>query len=335
MRYSVYCGYLHLRVTAVGVYTMFYGYQPVYMGMSETSMLAGLKQQEYTGENRCMPCTVVNLLIAVGLATIASLVTVELGAVVLFLSILAIYFRGYLVPGTPTLTKRYLPNRLLAAFDKHPAHETDTDDDQQWETLEKLEDYRQNAVNPEEFLLDIGAVELCEGGTDLCFTAEFEDRVEQALASVAIGEDDSPNGIPAGIQGDDGRNVIAEIFGVDTNSIRFKDREYPAISVSRRIRKWPSASALGVDVAHHQALGEQSSRWQSVPAKQRIDILRSLRSFQETCPNCGGPIVAGEEVVESCCASYEVISVGCADCGTHLLELDPEKLEEGAGGFEP
>lgn len=31
-----------------------------------------------------------------------------------------VYLRGYLVPGTPTLTRRYLPDRVLAAFGKRP-----------------------------------------------------------------------------------------------------------------------------------------------------------------------------------------------------------------------
>lgn len=300
------------------------------------SILGEFKQKEYTGENRCLPCTIVNLAIAAVLALFAGLVAAELGIAVFVVAVLAIYFRGYLVPGTPTLTKQYLPHSVLALFDKHPVHEnTDDETDQEWETLEKLDDYRQNAVNPEEFLLDIGAVELCETEDDLCYTEEFEARIEAELEEIAVGTDDSPDGIPLGLQGDAGREVLADIFDVDVENVSFEHRGYPAVSVGRRIRKWPSASAFGVDVATHRALREQHTRWTSVPVKQRVNILRSLRTFQQTCPSCAGPIVAGEEIVESCCAEYEVISVECEDCGAHLLELDPEKLEEGASGFEP
>ncbi len=79
-----------------------------------------LRQDEYTGENRCVPCTAVNLIIAVVIALAVGVAFVPAGAVVFGLSLATIYLRGYLVPGTPTLTKRYFPDWLLAKFDKEP-----------------------------------------------------------------------------------------------------------------------------------------------------------------------------------------------------------------------
>ncbi|MFC6975122.1 hypothetical protein ACFQL1_11345 [Halomicroarcula sp. GCM10025709] len=81
-------------------------------------MLARLRDPEYTGENRCLPCTIVNSAIAVALAGavgvgIAVATTPVLAgvaaALVLAVSALSIWLRGYLVPGTPELTKRYMP----------------------------------------------------------------------------------------------------------------------------------------------------------------------------------------------------------------------------------
>lgn len=77
-----------------------------------------LRNPEYTGDNRCLPCTVVNLFLAVVLAVLVALVTPLLGAVILFASVATIYLRGYLVPGTPVLTERYLPDWILALFEK-------------------------------------------------------------------------------------------------------------------------------------------------------------------------------------------------------------------------
>ena len=79
-----------------------------------------LKQPEYTGENRCLPCTVVNSIIALIAAGIIGLVWVPAGLVALTTFAGAIYLRGYLVPGTPELTKRYFPDRALRAFGKEP-----------------------------------------------------------------------------------------------------------------------------------------------------------------------------------------------------------------------
>jgi len=80
-----------------------------------------LRRPQYTGDNRCIPCTIVNLLIAALVAVALGVAWLPVaGAVAFVLSVLAIYLRGYLVPGTPTLTKRYMPVRVLELFGKRP-----------------------------------------------------------------------------------------------------------------------------------------------------------------------------------------------------------------------
>jgi len=87
--------------------------------MSIRSVGDRLRRPEYTGENRCVPCTVVNGCLALVAATLVTLLLGPLGGlVVLAGSLGAIYFRGYLVPGTPTLTVRYFPPWLLELFGK-------------------------------------------------------------------------------------------------------------------------------------------------------------------------------------------------------------------------
>ncbi|WP_251342518.1 hypothetical protein [Haloplanus halophilus] len=78
-----------------------------------------LRRPEYTGENRCLPCTVVNVVLSLlAAAAVAAGLGVAGGIVVLVGALGAIYFRGYLVPGTPELTVRYLPPRVLELFGK-------------------------------------------------------------------------------------------------------------------------------------------------------------------------------------------------------------------------
>jgi hypothetical protein len=95
-------------------------------------VISRFRQPEYTGENRCLPCTAVNTLLAAGLSGAVAagglvVTTPVVGAVagvaVLGVSLLSIYLRGYLVPGTPELTKRYFPPWLLRAFGKEPVLE--------------------------------------------------------------------------------------------------------------------------------------------------------------------------------------------------------------------
>jgi hypothetical protein len=65
--------------------------------------------------------SVLNIAIAGALTVSAALLATPLaGAVVLVASLSAIYLRGYLVPGTPELTKRHAPGRLLRLFGKAP-----------------------------------------------------------------------------------------------------------------------------------------------------------------------------------------------------------------------
>lgn len=97
------------------------------MASDSPGALERIRQPQYTGENRCLPCTGVNLVIAVVLAGIVAVVSPPLAVAVFLVSIGAIYVRGYLVPGTPSLTKRYVPDWVLAKFDKGPARPTGID----------------------------------------------------------------------------------------------------------------------------------------------------------------------------------------------------------------
>jgi len=66
---------------------------------------AALVDPEHTGENRCLPCTLVN---AVGVAVVAGLLSRRRRSLGLLASVLggaAIWLRGYVVPGTPRFAR--------------------------------------------------------------------------------------------------------------------------------------------------------------------------------------------------------------------------------------
>lgn len=78
-----------------------------------------IRQPEYTGENRCVPCTALNVFIAVVIAGLfVGAGRRWIGVVAFIVSVGVVYFRGYLVPGTPGITERYFPERVLRLFGK-------------------------------------------------------------------------------------------------------------------------------------------------------------------------------------------------------------------------
>lgn len=303
--------------------------------MSERESLLGrLRQPEYTGDNRCLPCTVVNLLLAALLAGAVAPLSLPAAAAVVVLSVLAIAFRGYLVPGTPELTKRYLPGRLLRLFGKHPTAGTtleeenereeasvDVDPDE-LEVFQQIERRREDGVEPSEFLQEVGAIELCADGEEFCLTDAFAERVTAHADRRTVTEDGE---------------AIATIFGVEPDEVTPLDREYPAVKVGIQVRKWPSVAALTADVATDLALAETTDRWREVPPGQRREILESLRGFHEHCPLCGGPVALGEEVLDSCCGTHQVKTVACAGCERRLREFDQARVgpEHSMKGITP
>jgi hypothetical protein len=271
--------------------------------MADTTrpVLDRFREPAYTGANRCVPCTVVNVVIAVVLSALVGLLFPPAGAALFVVSLLSIYLRGYLVPGTPTLTKRYLPEPIRERFDDHG------DDEEEWETLQKLEEHRENAVDPEQFLVEEGIVAVDEDG---------EDRFTEAFAALRAEE------IDANRDALDDPETLAALFDADPGSVSAKDRDYPAISIDNRIRKWPSEAALLADVATDAAIAAWTDRWAAVPVEQRVTIREELRTLGDGCPACGGPITTTEETVESCCGLHEVLAAECGACGDRLREVD-------------
>lgn len=260
-----------------------------------------LRQPEYTGENRCMPCTVVNSLIAVVVSaavvvggTVASLplIGVVLGVVVLCGSLLAIYLRGYLVPGTPELTKQYFPPWLLELFGKEPAVQEPIDSD----------------IDPEAALVEAGALEECENEDDLCLTDGFGEAWDEEIARVD--------------REDAGRERLLELLDIDRGEVQFHEfgQAFQARVNGTAVGKWESEAAFLADLGAARVLADRYPDWNRLPVETRSQLLNGLRLFIDTCPSCGGKPEFGAETVESCCSTYEVAAVACTECDSRLFE---------------
>lgn len=301
------------------------------MSNPPTSFPEGLRNPEYIGENRCVPCTIINIVIAAAMSVLAGLavsavgagdsIAFVLGTVVLVVSALLIYLRGYLVPGTPELTKRYLPRRVLALFGKDPVaahtetsdgeHVVEFDEEGFKEAVEEITKRHEQAVDPETFLEEVGAIEP-DGNDDYRLVGTFADTVQDQMATYR--------------EESIGTAVIATLFDTTPEEVDELDREYPAYRIGVRIRKWPSEGAWIADVATHEALAETTDRWPDLPLEQRIDILAWLRGLHPACPMCDGEIRFSDDIIESCCGRFEVTTIACVDCGERLREFDPQKV---------
>ena len=289
-----------------------------------------LRRPEYTGENRCPPCTVVNVVIAIALGGAVFRKSKPAGVLVLAVSMAAIYLRGYLVPGTPELTKRYLPPAVLEWFGKSSDPELatgvgvtdETDGGDQIDEPEMNEEGTDSAVadsdaqpsvpdDLEAYFVDAGILEPCEDRDDLCLTAPFESEWLDAIESADESTDLVSTAV--GVFGFDADPDVFELEEAETGADVLKNE-------SRHAGKWPSYAAFVADVAAGTLLKSRLDDWSAYSPRQRGQLLNSLRMFLETCPLAGGDVRVSEDVVESCCTSNTVIAVVCEETGERLFE---------------
>ena len=273
--------------------------------MGVTDMIDRFRQPEYTGENRCMPCTVVNSAIAVVIAAaIGGVVTttagvapgIGVGGIVLGVSVASIALRGYLIPGTPTLTKRYFPDWLLGRFDKElrARAEVSADEDLDVETV----------------LMRADAVEPCEDVDDLCLTDSFRTRWSDRIGTVRSEETS--------------RAELARLLGVEVDELTFEEfgEAFVARADGTRVGQWESRGAFLADVAAATELETRLDGWQMLGLQHQSQLLYALRLFLEECPECAGAVALEEDTVESCCRSIDIVAVSCQDCGARMFETN-------------
>lgn len=258
------------------------------MNAAASSLLERVRQPEYTGENRCLPCTIVNVCIAVGLsAVVGVLATPVAGGLVLAGSLAAIWLRGYLVPGTPELTKRYLPDSVLRLFGKAP----------------DLPDPGET-VDVEAYLDGLGAVR--EGDDDVELTPAFEAAWRREIDAVKAD--------PAAAAG--------EVLSLEDPGVETRGDATVVTDGGMAAANWPSGPALVADLGADRLLEQRDPSWNERDHAERGRILAGLRVFLETCPDCGGTPELGEDTVESCCRRAQVYTYTCPDCGARLLEVE-------------
>jgi len=239
-----------------------------------------LRRPEYTGENRCLPCTAVNVCLTLVAAAVVTVALTPLGGLVVLTGGLgAIYFRGYLVPGTPALTVRYFPPWLLELFGK---------DLELRETLQPVEGVAVRATP--------------EGGRLAeTFASEWHDRIE---AMRADGVSDGDVATLLGV--DEASNVGEAAYVVDGGLRRW-------LSESALLADAAAAAALAERGGDEWASLEPDERVAT------LRDLRKYLGYCPLCGG-NLDDEETETVETCCTESERVLMATCVDCDIRLIE---------------
>lgn len=273
------------------------------------STIDRLQQPEYTGENRCRTCTVLNSFIAIAVAAVVAVVSPPAALAVLAVSAATIFFRGYLIPGTPTIVT-YFPEWVHDAIGaEHDVHAIEDGSGIELEADEA--GGQQEPIDTEAVLVSADIVRECADGDDLCLTETFRSRWEARIASFGDGDHQTL------------REGVGSSLSVDPEEISFEESDDGWFVLVDGIQAggWPSRASLVADLATVELLESELSEWESMPVRDRTVLIAALRTFVESCPDCGGDVVADEEVLRSCCRGEIVsVSTACEDCGATIFE---------------
>jgi hypothetical protein len=256
------------------------------------SVFDRLRQPAYTGENRCLPCTAVNLVVAALLAAgVAALASLPAGAAAFAALAAVVYLRGYLVPGTPALTARYLPRPVLRLFGKAPAETEDPDD----------------LDGAAAFLSACGVLDATDPPG---LRPDARDAIRARTAAVR--------------DADVAAADVASALGVDPDECAVTTATSVLVRGDRLV-EWESEAALVADVAAARALGERCHGWESLDVRERTLVLSRLRLAMERCPLCDAPLSRTTETADPCCGpAYDVASSVCGECdrATAVVRVD-------------
>lgn len=238
--------------------------------------IRALRAPEHTGENRCWPCTAVNLaLVAVAALwllvrrrRVSSLLVVAVGCG-------AVAWRGYVVPYTPQFAPRLvaaspLPDDLFAK----------TGDAAERESLTATD------VDGETVLRDLGAAGALEADGDMVRPAESIDvawhREMDRLADASLD--------------DLAATARATLPSVETVEA-FTDGDSEWLAVGTGHGELVARPVAIAELAAYRALDDAVA-----DERTRLAGARAFRMFLDSCPACETPLEASSEV--SCCGGY-------------------------------
>lgn len=250
------------------------------------------RQPAYTGANRCLPCTVVNLGITVLLAAIAGLLVSWAGRSILLSALMAgmvfligiglIYARGYLVPGTPAFSTAYLPQWIKDNL----SHDVRLDE---------------STAPDVQALYKLNMLDMTDG------QLQITEEIEGAIEAYATDEETVAN------------DRLATMLEIEPDDfwLRSIGGTFRVYVNGKRIGAWPTRRSYYRDMAAAHVLADHIPEWGSFDPVQRANYLAGLRVI-DPCPSCEAP---AELIYDQCCGNTEIVEVQCSSCASTTLEL--------------
>jgi hypothetical protein len=253
------------------------------------------RNPDYTGSNRCWPCTAVNAIVVGLLSAGIAVIGYEFGAVLVgALGVAAIWMRGYAVPGTPQLT-RYLPESVLRLFGKGSSP----------------------TRRPTDVVRTLFEAELLAGSEDgspqLADEARttYETRTRELAADRERLEDAVPEAFP-------GVASVSANRGLGGRETWFaKDEE------GNTVTQWEARPVVAMDVAGAELLADRVDGWERYEPRKRREAYAVLRQGASTCPSCGGEFEAEGSRSVACCGGRSLTGVlRCPDCNYAVVDTN-------------
>ena len=246
----------------------------------------GLRRPDYTGSNRCWPCTVVNVvLVASGTAAVAIAGWPGVGVGLGIAGLALVWLRGYVVPGTP----RFAP-RLVAPIPGSDALFHGADD--------------ADAATP-------------DGGTGSLDPAEIDgEELLDRLVESGVLEVDGDAIVPTAAYDERWQAEIDSLRDRDTEELAEIARELSPATTSQVRRdgddEWVALAAddatvmqetwLRRPVAIAEIAGYRATEPFLDDESVRLAAARTNRMFLDTCPDCGTELERGTDM--SCCGGH-------------------------------
>lgn len=255
--------------------------------------LGAVRRPEYTGQNRCWPCTVLNVALVAGCGVLLSRFSLPLALLGVAFGIGLVILRGYVVPGTPWIAPWLVaPLPFDVGHDRHPSGSLADED---------------GAKDPDDVLATLVETSvLTPEGDQLFLDSTFRESWTGRMAALRDSDDEtllarvtaaSPGAVDGQLHGD--RLLLAGTQDV-----------------------WLSRPVAIAETAAVETLAE----W-GVPGKLRPTAARPLRTFLNTCPECGGDV--RETTVQNCCGGSGSVYrnperpvLACTDCDALVFAFD-------------
>ncbi|MFB6126051.1 MAG: hypothetical protein ABEJ79_01950 [Halolamina sp.] len=303
-----------------------------------------LRRPEYTGRNRCWPCTTVNVAFVVGVAAGAvalGVVGVAVATAVAAVGLALVVLRGYVVPGTP----RFAP-RLVAPLPVDFGHGYDGAGS---DGIAVDAGPSGNAERSGDDPSDGGSATTDDGPEDTGANGEHDDAGDHAdsdaLAPAADPEALLDRLLAAGVVVADGEalELAADVradWEAEMATLRERDDEALADTVAEATPFDATVTALDGWFELHGERRASLSRPVAVAEAAAVDVLTDreldvetaaaaatpLRTFAEVCPACGGDVT--ETTLTACCGgpgsiydSPETPVLACESCETVVVEF--------------